>query len=354
MATHWRPRNDGLAPQARLRLALGLLLLLVLVGTLGYWALEENFTIFDGFYQTVITVSTVGFTEIHPLSTPGRVFTTLIIISGLVLVAFATGSFIESVISGELGRYLGRRRLEKQIKALEGHWIICGYGRMGEYVAQELIDSKRQPAFVVIERDPERLQAAEHSGYLYLPGDATHEELLEEAGIERAAGLVSLVETDAMNVFICLTASQMNPELTIIARALEEASIKKLRRAGATKVIAPYHVGGLRLSQAILRPAVQDFLDFAMGRELEIDMEQIRIREGSPLAGLSLRRSPIRTELDLILVAVKRKDGAMLFNPSADTVLREGDTLIAVGQGENLHQLEARCAGNREDRPRAS
>lgn len=337
----WR---DLSTPEARLRLALAGLLALVIVGTLGYYALEERFTLFDSFYQVVITVSTVGFAEIHELSTAGRALTTVLIIAGLVLVAFATGSFLESVIEGGLGRFLGRRRLERTIKTLSGHWIICGYGRMGEHVAQELLGSKRCPAFVIVESDPERARLCEQAGYLYVQGDATTEELLLEAGIDRAAGLVSLIATDAMNVFICLTASQMNPKLKIIARSAEDGSEKKLLRAGATKVIAPYHVGGMRLSQAILRPAVQDFLDFTMGPDLEIELEELRISHNSPLVGLSLRKSPIRTELDLILVAIRSADQTMTFNPSADTVLHAGDTLIAVGRGSNLHELEKRCS----------
>lgn len=330
-------------PEARLRLALAGLVALVIAGTLGYYTLEENFTLFDSFYQVVITISTVGFAEIHELSMPGRALTTVLIIAGLVLVAFATGSFLESVIEGGLGRYLGRRRLERKIKTLNGHWIICGYGRMGEHVAQELLTSKRSPAFVVVEADPERTRLCDHADYLYVQGDATTEEMLLEAGIDRARGLVSLIATDAMNVFICLTASQMNPKLRIIARSAEDGSEKKLLRAGATKVIAPYHVGGMRLSQAILRPAVQDFLDFTMGPDLEIELEELRISAGSSLVGLSLRLSPIRTELNLILVAIRSADETMTFNPSADTVLREGDTLIAVGRGTKLQELEKRC-----------
>lgn len=338
-----RSWSDLSTPAARLRLALGGLIALVIAGTLGYYALEERFTLFDSFYQVVITISTVGFTEIHELSTAGRALTTVLIIAGLVLVAFATGSFLESVIEGGLGRYLGRRRLERKIKTLNGHWIICGYGRMGEHVAQELLSSKRCPPFVIVERDPERARLCDHADYLYVQGDATAEEMLLEAGIERAAGLVSLIATDAMNVFICLTASQMNPTLKIIARSAEEGSEKKLLRAGATKVIAPYHVGGMRLSQAILRPAVQDFLDFTMGPDLEIELEELQISSSSSLVGLTLRRSPIRTELDLILVAIRSADETMTFNPSADMVLRAGDTLIAVGRGPNLHELQRRC-----------
>jgi voltage-gated potassium channel len=346
----WRPtrlkrkRDRGLGdPANRLKLAAGSLCGLMVVGTVGYRLIEPGYTVFDGFYMTLITVSTVGFTEVHEMSQGGRIFTSALILVGMVLVAFAIGSFLESVVEGELAEFLGRRRVTREIENLQDHWIICGFGRMGAYVAHELMDSKRKPGFVILELNEERRLAAEVEGFLTLNGDATLDETLQEAGIERACGLVSLVRTDAENVFICLTARQLNPRLRIIARALEETSENKLLRAGADKVIAPYYVGGLRLSQAILRPAVQDFIDFAMGRDLEINMEEIFISHGSPLVGTALKDSPIRTELDLILVAVKRAEGKMLFNPAATTVIMDGDTLIAVGSSENLHRLQARC-----------
>lgn len=339
-----RPRRYASAdPGQKLKLAAGSLAGLLGVGTVGYRLIEPGFSVFDSFYMTLITVSTVGFSEVRTLSLGGRIWTSVLIVAGVVLVAFAVGAFLESIVEGELAEFLGRRRVTREISNLNDHWIICGFGRMGAYVAQELTESKRRPGFVVVEVNEERLRSAEIEGYLTLYGDATLDETLEAAGIERARGLVSLVATDAENVFICLTARQLSPTLRIIARALDENSENKLLRAGANKVIAPYYVGGLRLSQAILRPAVQDFIDFAMGRELEIDMEEVTLSRDSPLAGHELKDSPIRTELDLILVAVKREDGTMLFNPAATTKLLSGDTLIAVGRSENLHKLQDRC-----------
>ena len=178
---------------------------------------------------------------------------------------------------------------------------------------------------------------------LSLDADATHEEALDRAGIRLAQGLVSLVATDAENVFICLTAREMNPKLTIIARASEERSEDKLRRAGADKVVSPYIVGGHRLSQAVLQPAVAEFLEFAAGQDLSLEMEQTRIHEGSPLVGVELRNSGLRSELDLIVLAIRLANGKLLFNPGASTVLHVGDTLIAMGPGKNLvHPARAR------------
>ena len=331
-------------PSQKLKLAFGSLAGLLGVGTIGYRLIEPQFSWFDAFYMTLITISTVGFTEVHQLDFSGRVWTSALIMTGVVLVAFAVGAFLELIVEGELAEFLGRRRVTREIKNLSNHWIICGFGRMGAYVASELVHSKRRPGFVVVEMNEDRLRAADVDGYLTLYGDATQDETLHAAGIDRARGLVSLVATDAENVFICLTARQLSPTLRIIARALDENSENKLLRAGANKVIAPYYVGGLRLSQAILRPAVQDFIDFAMGRQLEIDMEEITLAAHAPLAGIQLKDSPIRTELDLILVAVKRQDGTMLFNPAATTTLLAGDTLIAVGRSENLHKLQERCS----------
>lgn len=331
-------------PVLRLRIALVLLPALLLGGTVGY-RLIEGMTWFQGFYMTLITVSTVGFGEIGELSQAGRAFTACLILAGVFLVAFSTAAFIESIVEGELAHYFGRRRLEREIAALQGHWIICGYGRMGALVAKEIRRSKNPPPFVVMDQNLERIKHCEEDGNLYLMADATDEESLRMAGIERARGLVSLVASDAGNVFICLTARQMNPKLLIIARALEDRSTPKLRHAGANKVISPYQVGGHRLSQAVLQPAVADFLEFAQSHDLLLEMEEARILEQSRLAGVDLRNANLRIELDLIVLAIRRPTGEMLFNPRADTRLQAGDTLIAMGSAAHLAELQKIAAG---------
>lgn len=339
MFRRFEPKSD---PIWRLRLAVGMLAALMGVGTVGY-TLLEGMSPFNAFYMTLITISTVGFSEVGPLHQVGRVFTTGLIMSGLFLVAFTTASFIEVIVEGGLARRFGRRRLQRQIADLKGHWIICGFGRMGELVAQEIMGAERAPDFVVIDKNSERIRECEDKGILYIQDDATDEEALKAAGIDRAAGLISLVASDAENVFICLTAREMAPDLTIVARSLEERSEPKLRRAGADKVISPYNVGGHRLSQAVLRPAVAQFLEYAAGRHL-LELDQAEVKKGSALVGRQLKDSGLRRDLDIIVLAIRRASGEMLFNPRADSVLQEGDTLIAMGEGACLRQLEDRAA----------
>jgi voltage-gated potassium channel len=331
-------------PFARLKLALVLLPTLLSVGTVGYAVIEEM-SIFDAFYMTLITVSTVGFSEVGQLGQAGRVFTAGLIMAGVFLLAFATGSFIETIVEGELAEFFGRRKMAQKIAELKDHWIICGYGRMGNFVVREMQRAKVPPAVVLLDSNAARVNNARDHGLLAMEADATDEEALALAGIERARGLVSLVASDAENVFICLTARGMNPRLTIIARALEEKTEAKLRRAGADKVVSPYVVGGHRLSQAVLQPAVAEFLEFAAGHDLSLEMEEARVGAGSALEGVALRDSGIRSELDLIVLAIRRSGGEMLFNPGADTVLEDGDTLIALGPGRCIIQLRERASG---------
>ncbi|RMG15506.1 MAG: potassium channel protein [Planctomycetota bacterium] len=326
-------------PLGRLRLGLLFLLLLLSLGTVGYTLM--GLSPFDAFYMTLITVSTVGFSEIGgELTTPWRMFTAGLILSGVILVAFSTASFIEAVVEGGLASYFGRRRMAQKIAEMEGHWIVCGYGRMGELVCKEILRSKNPPPVVVIDRDAERARACEEERLLVLEADATHEETLEAAGIERAYGLVSLVASDAENVYIALTARGMNARLVIVARALEDHSEKKLRRAGADKVVSPYTVGGHRLAQAVLQPVVAEFLEFAAGHDLRLEMEETVIQPGTQLVGTELRHSGLRSELDLIVLAIRRANGEMLFNPKAETRLEALDTLIALGPAHCLDRLK--------------
>jgi voltage-gated potassium channel len=333
-------------PVFRLRLAIFLLAFLFVTGTVGYSILED-LSFFDAFYMTLITISTVGFSEIGgELSGGARVLTACLIVSGLLLVAFSTGTLIESIVEGGLADHFGRRRLAQRVAELNDHWIICGYGRMGEMVAKSLLNATLAPSVVIIDRDKERLADCQEAGLPYVAADATTEEALDEAGIKRAKGLVSLVASDAENVFICLTAREMAPDLMIIARSLEERSESKLRRAGANKVVSPYLVGGHRLSQAVLQPAVAEFLEFAAGHDLQLELEESQICSGSPLAGKQLKDSGLRSDLELIVLAIRRGGGEMIFNPGALTVLEEGDTLIVMGPGQCLVKLHEHCRNN--------
>jgi voltage-gated potassium channel len=323
---------------------LSLLSALLGLGTLGYRL--QGWTLLEGFYMTLITVSTVGFSEVHPMTTTSRLFTSGLILTGVVLLGFTTASLVETVVEGRLTERLGRRRMQRQIAKLKDHWIICGYGRIGQQVISELAADKRELGFVVLELDPERCQLCEQRGHIYLQEDATHEQTLEMAGIERARGLVSLVASDAENVFICLTARAMQPELQIIARCLEDRSEAKLRRAGANKVFAPYQIGGLQISQSILRPSVANFIEFTTHRQFQgLELEEVEIQETSSLVGQSLKQSPIRSEFNLIVLAIHPRGGSMRFNPGPDIPMAAGDTLIVMGEGEQLHLLEKHAAG---------
>lgn len=334
-----------LAYSNTLRIGLVGLATLLLVGTIGYPLLDPEFSVLDGFYLTLITITTVGFGEIHQLDAPGRVFTSGIIVTGVILVAVTIRGLIESIVEGELANYFGRRRLERQISALQDHWIICGYGRIGRSAALELHHAKRPPAIVVVDSSDERIQECERDGFLYILGDATQEEVLEQAGIRRAAGILVVVRTAADNVYICLTARELHEELRIVSRAVEEKSEARLRRAGANMVVSPYHLGGLHLARAVLRPALSSFLDVVVGHDLHIELEEIEIPAGSAFIGCRLRDTPIRSEHDVIVLAVRRKSGEFQFNPGADTTLEEGDTLLAVGDGPKLVELERRIEG---------
>jgi voltage-gated potassium channel len=241
------------------------------------------------------------------------------------------------VVEGQLQDIFGRRRMEKEIRNLHDHYIICGYGRIGEVISREL--SHNNIPIVVVDNRPQHTPTLERSGYLHVIGNATQEEVLLTAGIERARGLISVVSSDADNVYIVLTARSMNPNLTIVSRAGEPGSEQKLRRAGANEVISPYELGGQRMAQTILRPTVVDFMDVALGEGIDLSLEEIPVGGGRDIIGKPLKDSGIRQRLDLIIVAIKRLDGTMLFNPHPDAPILQGDTLIALGSKANLDKL---------------
>ncbi|MFP3868543.1 MAG: potassium channel family protein [Desulfobacteraceae bacterium] len=318
---------------------IGLLLLLVIIllGSLGY-SLIEGWNFFDGLYMTVITLTTVGYGEVFgPLSRPGRFFTMVLIFTGTGFMLYVVGYWAQVIVEGQIRDVLGRRKLEREIHQLQDHYIVCGYGRIGEVIAKEL----RQAGLplVVIENRLETIAKLERANYLYLEGDASDEEILRVAGLTQARGLVAVVSSDADNVYIILTARTLNPDLLIVARAGEEGSEQKLLRAGADKVVSPYMLGGYRLAQTILRPNVVNFIEIAMRSEVDLTLEEIPVGGTSEIIGLPLKDSGIRQNLGLIIVAIKRADGQMLFNPRPDTPILLGDTLIAIGPRAKLDQL---------------
>lgn len=324
---------------SRLLVSLFLLCLIIASGTLGYCHFE-GMQIFESFYMTLITISTVGFGEIKPLSPAGRVLTIFIIISGISLLTYTLGQIATVFIEGELRKILGRKKLDRQIAKLRDHFIICGYGRIGSIIAKELVENSTP--MVIIEKDAEMIEELNASGFLYLAMDATTEESLLTAGLMRARGLVTAVSSDANNVFIALTARGLNPDIFILSRASEASNENKLLRAGANRVVSPYIIGGKRMAEILEKPTVVDFLDQTqMNSELGLRMEEAIVNPTSTLVGLSLVDSRLRQNFGVIVVAIKQASGHMIFNPNADQVLNSGDCIVCIGKSDDLRRMTA-------------
>jgi voltage-gated potassium channel len=328
----------------RFALILSVPALLLLVGTVGYETIEEKYTFLDALYMTVITLSTIGYGEVHPLSTAGRWFTIFLIFGGVFTLAYTVAEMIRTVVSGEVQQYFGKQRMERSLAELRDHLIVCGYGRMGRLVCQEFA-AKGVP-FVVIDLDAGRLEDFRAAHGIALPGDATSDAVLKRAGIERARALVAVLSSDADNLYLTLSARLLNDKLCIVSRAEDAASEQKLLRAGATRVVSPYQIGGVRVAHAVLRPAVVDFIELATRTEhFALQIEEVRVAARSRLAGTALRDSRLRQDYHVIIVAVKKASGHMAFNPPPEFVLAEGDVLIAIGAREHLDRLEAVANG---------
>jgi voltage-gated potassium channel len=316
--------------------AAGLVLLSIIFGTAGYMVIE-GWNFLDSLFMTITTLTTVGYREVHELSTAGIIFTLILIIFGVGTVLYALSAGAKVILEGELQELFGRKRLEKKIKGIKGHYIICGFGRMGRIICRELKEEKAP--FVVIEKDPNVIAGDDST--LSIIGDATNDEVLKEAGIERAKGLISVLPTDAENLYVVLSSRGLNLSLIIVARASEEGAESKLMRAGANRVVSPYSIGGLRIAHTILRPAVVDFIEFATKTgNIELQMEEVTIPEGSDLVGRSLDQCGFGKKLGIIIVGIKRVTGEMKFNPTFHTSVNAGDTLIALGEISKLRTLE--------------
>jgi voltage-gated potassium channel len=320
-----------------LRFLAAALAFVVALGTVGFHYIE-GWSWFDGFYMVVTTLTTVGIQEVHPLSHVGRVFNIVIILGGVSLVLLAVGSLTQALLEFELQNFFGRRRMERDIGRLNGHYIICGARRVGRSAAREL--ARRPAQFVIVENNEPKAQKFSSENWLMLIGDATQEQTLREARIEHARGLVAATTTDATNLYIVLTARSLNPGLRIIARASEEMAEKHLRSAGADSVVSPYVFAGQRIAHSFLSPHVVSFLDSAtthLGMDLEIG--EIPITPRSPFAGQTIENSHIRQKHGVIILAIKREAG-MRFNPAPDDQMEIGDFLIAMGEPQQLRDLE--------------
>jgi len=325
-------------PIRHLRISMMVLLALVTLGVTGYMTIE-GWSLLDSLYMTIITLGTVGFKEVHDLSPYGKIFTICLIVFGVSVLGYIVGSLAQIMFEGQIQRIIGRKKVEKRIDSLTDHYIICGFGRIGQLICKEFA-AKPMP-FLVIEKFPEAHEKLHHEEYLHLRGDATEDETLLRAGIKRAKGLISVVTSDSENVYITLTARGLNPDLYILARSGEEGSEIKLRRAGANKVVSPYVIGGSRMAQAILRPNVVDFIEIATGREhLELQMEEIQIPVSSAFVGENLISSGFRKETGTIIVGIKKGNGKMVFNPDSHSRIESGDTLIVLGNPSSIQKLE--------------
>lgn len=316
-----------------------LLLALVLVGgTVGYVVIE-NWSVWDALYMTVTTVATVGYREVHPLSWLGQAFTLVLVIGGVGTALYAFSTIAGVVVEGGWDRFLRQRRLTRMLDSLTNHFILCGYGRIGSVIADEF--RRQTTPFVIIDTDAQRVQAAQARGYAVIQADASHDDTLLGAGIQRARGLVAAVGTDAENVYTILTARVLRPDLFVVGRAESEDSISKLRRAGADRVISPYQIGATQMAQTALRPAVVDFVELATSSEnLELSIEQVVIAPRSRLANRSLVDANLRQRFGVIVVCIQRQNGKMEFNPPSDAVMQAGDQLVVLGPPVRLKDLE--------------
>jgi voltage-gated potassium channel len=332
---------DRLARGGPLR-AVVLLASVLAGGTLGY-VMIEGWGAWDAFYMTITTVTTVGYREVHELSRAGQVFTVFLLLSGVGTALYTVTMVAAAVVERGLPDRLRQRRQTRMLDNIKEHFIVCGYGRIGSIIGRAF--SRQRIPFVVIERDPTRYQRAVDDGCLALEADASGEDVLKRAGLERARGLIAVVGTDAENVYAVLTARVLRPDLFIVGRAEDDDSMRKLRHAGADRVISPYRIGAQQIAQTAIRPAVVDFVELATSSDsLELAMEEITITGRSSLVNQSISQSNLRQRFGVIVVAIQRKDRRMDFNPEPDTSIFEGDKLVVLGRPESLRRLELEAA----------
>jgi voltage-gated potassium channel len=324
--------------EKKFKIVLVILVLVISFGTGGY-TIIEGWPPLDSLYMTLITLSTVGFGEVYALSPTGKIFTMILVIFGVGGAAYTISIIGQMIVEGEIRKLLGRRKMEKSLKGLKDHYIVCGYGRVGRRICKEFCI--RKAPFVVVEKDPQVMEQVEKDGFLFVQGDSTEDSTLINAGIEKAKGLVSALANEADNVFIVLSARQLNPNLFITARADSDTAERKIKRAGANKVVSPYKIGGIRMALTTLRPNLVDFMKVVtFDKETGLVIEEIEIKPNSPLTQTTLKDSPIRKEFGIMVAGIKKPGKDVFLNPSPDTQIEAGDILIVIGEKEQLEKLE--------------
>ena len=336
-----RPRSLR-ANRTRILVTVTVVALAIALGTIVFHVLE-GWSILDSLYVTAQTVTTVGYGDLTPKTSYGRTFATVFMMVGVGIVLYALTSTVQSLVQSELIATFGQRRLSRKMSRLRNHFIICGAGRVGLHLVRSLQGA--QDTFIVIESNPQKVAELMDLGIAVLVRDATLEESLREAGVEHARGLAACLPHDADNVYVVLTARDLNPNLHIVSRAVEEQAETKLIRAGANRVVAPTIIGGHRMAMALTKPAVGDFIDSITANKLDLGFEQLEVESVSPLVGRKLSETNIRSELDIVVVSIQRNDGQIVFNPSGDATIESGDMLIAIGKAEALIQLNVLARG---------
>ncbi|MGH9941755.1 MAG: potassium channel family protein [Pyrinomonadaceae bacterium] len=323
--------------RGRLYYALMALFVVIAIGTIGFYAIEE-LTLAESLYLTVTTVATVGYGDLHPRTVGGRAFATGFMLLSLGAVGILLSTAVQALVQVELIATFGARRRSRELNKLKDHYIICGAGRVGSRIIRDV--QRAGESLIVIESNGLKIPDLTDRGVAVLVRDATLEETLREAGVERARGLAACLPDDADNVYVVLTARGLNERLHIVARAVEEQAEPKLIRAGANRVIAPTIIGSQRMTQALLKPAVDDFMSSITAENLDLNFEEVEIGPDSAYLGQKLRATNIRSELDVVIVAVRRRGGEMIFNPTGEATIISGDLMIAIGRADALRQLK--------------
>jgi voltage-gated potassium channel len=327
----------------RLIAAAAMLVVWIAIGTSGFM-LVEGWSFVDSLYMTVITISTVGFREVHELSPAGKLFAIIVIVGGLGTAGYTLSRAAQLLVEGELLAILGRRRMRSNLEKLQNHLIVCGYGRIGLPVVRGL--ERDEKSFVVIDRDPANEESFQRRGYIYILGDATDEEILRLAHIDTASVLLALLPSDPDNLYLALTAKALNPSIRVVSRAQDEKAEVKLKRGGADQTVAPYGIAAHRVLHAAVRPAVVEFMEIVTRHgPLQLGMEEVVVAEGSSIAERTLAESDIRRSCGVIVVGIKKGVGEMNFNPDASVRISAGDTLIVMGEQTDLKKIEAVCLG---------